>query len=111
MDPISLSSLLAGPGLKISPATTGTDGADTTGAATTGAGGGGFGAMLENKMNQLADSLQQADSATQGVVSGQSGDITNVVTQVEKASLEMQVASQIRNKAVEAYQDLFRMQI
>ena len=106
MDPLSLSSILTGPDFQVQPVT-----GPANSASTGSAKGGGFGAMLEDKMNQLADSLQQADSATQGVATGQSGDITSVVTQVEKASLELQVASQIRNKAVEAYQDIIRMQV
>ena len=30
---------------------------------------------------------------------------------VERAVLELQMATQVRNKAVEAYQDMFRMNI
>ena len=34
-----------------------------------------------------------------------------MVVAVEKASLELQLAVQLRNKGVEAYQELFRMQV
>ena len=34
-----------------------------------------------------------------------------VVMSVEKASLELQLAVQVRNKGVDAYQEIFRMQV
>ena len=37
--------------------------------------------------------------------------VTAVVMAVERAQLAMQLASQIRNKLVEDYQDIFRMQV
>ena len=107
MDPISLSSILSGPDFQIAGVGDPQSGStSSSSSASTG-----IGSMLADKMSQLDSAIQQADTATQGVVTGQSADIANVVTQVEKASLDLQIASQIRNKAVDAYQDLFRMQI
>ena len=44
-------------------------------------------------------------------ITGQAKDISAVVMSVEKASLELQLAVQLRNKGVEAYQEIFRMQV
>jgi flagellar hook-basal body complex protein FliE len=107
----SIAKLLAGPDFKItSQPDAGV--AQTGGDATPGGGGGGsFGSMLADKIGALSDTMNQADAASQALATGQAKDISSVVMQVEKASLELQLASQIRNKAVDAYQDLFRMQV
>lgn len=38
-------------------------------------------------------------------------DVTQVLIAAEQAQLSLQLTSQVRNKAVEAYQELMRMQI
>ena len=112
MDPISLLTSFSSSGLKPAAEAAGDAGKASAEAAGSGAGsGGGFGQMLADKLGAVSESLQAVDTATQQVVTGQSNDISSVVALVEKANLELQLASQIRNKAVESYQDLFRMQI
>ena len=44
----------------------------------------------------------------QALATGQADDPTAVVMAVERAQLSMQLAGQIRNKAVEAAQEIFR---
>ena len=73
--------------------------------------GGGFGKALAGELQKLNDSQGQAATDAQALATGQAQDVSSVVMSVEKASLELQLASQIRNKAVEAYQDVFRMQV
>ena len=85
---------------------------DETAPAGSGAGGsGGFGGMLGNAIQKLDDSLQQATASSNALATGQATDVTQVVNDVQRASLELQLATQVRNKAVDAYQDIFRMQI
>jgi flagellar hook-basal body complex protein FliE len=74
-------------------------------------GGGGFAKALEGAMGKL--DAAQSDAATQArqLATGQASDVSSVVMSVEKASLEVQLAAQIRNKLVEDYQDIFRMQV
>jgi flagellar hook-basal body complex protein FliE len=73
--------------------------------------GDGFGHMLAEQIGKLAET--QADSAAQAqkLATGKAEDVSEVVMAVERASLSLQVAAQVRNKAVEAYQEIFRMQV
>jgi flagellar hook-basal body complex protein FliE len=71
----------------------------------------GFGGMLTNAISQLDQSQTQAAGAAQTLVDGTATDPSQVVMQVERAQLAMQLASQIRTKAVEAYQDVFHTQV
>ena len=71
----------------------------------------GFGGMLTNAISKLDETQSQASAASQALATGQAQDPTQVVMAVERAQLSMQLASQIRNKAVEAYQDVFHTQV
>jgi flagellar hook-basal body complex protein FliE len=73
--------------------------------------GGGFGNALMSQIDKLAASQDDASVQAQKLATGQADDVTSVVMAVEKASLELQLATQIRNKSVEAYQEIFRMQV
>ena len=53
----------------------------------------------------------QAAEAAQALATGQAADPTAVVMAVERAQLAMQIASQIRTKAVEAAQTIFQTQV
>ena len=72
---------------------------------------GGFGSMLSSSIQGLADTQNEAAGAAQALATGQATDPTAVVMAVERAQLAMQLAGQIRNKAVEAAQDIFHTQV
>jgi len=74
-------------------------------------GGSGFGAMLSNSIQSLADTQTQAAEAARALATGQATDPTAVVMAVERAQLAMQMAAQIRTKAVEATQTIFQTQV
>ena len=73
--------------------------------------GGGFTSTLMNQIGKLEDLQQNASVQSQLLATGQASDVSNVVMEIERASLAMQLAVQVRNKAVEAYQDIYRMQV
>jgi flagellar hook-basal body complex protein FliE len=75
--------------------------------AEAGATGSGFGKMLSGLQATQTDAAQ----AAQDLATGQASDPTAVVMAVERAQLSMQLASQIRNKSVEAVQTLFSTQV
>jgi flagellar hook-basal body complex protein FliE len=79
--------------------------------AQPGSGGQGFGGMLSNAISSLQQSQTDAASASQSLVAGTATDPTQVVMAVERARLAMQMASQIRTKAVEAFTDVFHTQV
>lgn len=73
--------------------------------------GTGFGAMLGDSLKALTATQEEAARAGQALATGQAEDPTAVVLAVERARLSMQLASQIRTKAVEAAQDIFHTQV
>jgi flagellar hook-basal body complex protein FliE len=78
---------------------------------TTAAPAQGFGSMLGNAITKLDETQTQAAQASQSLVDGTATDPSAVVMQVERAQLAMQLASQIRTKATEAYTDVFHTQV
>jgi flagellar hook-basal body complex protein FliE len=67
--------------------------------------------MLGHSIQALTATQEDAATASQQLATGQAADPTAVVMAVERAQLAMQLASQIRTKAVEAAQDLFHTQV
>jgi flagellar hook-basal body complex protein FliE len=70
-----------------------------------------FGSLLTGQLDSLNAMQQNAATQSQALATGQAADPSQVVMDVEQASLAMQLAVQVRNKAVDAYQELFRMTI
>jgi flagellar hook-basal body complex protein FliE len=73
--------------------------------------GTGFGGALGNALDALNKTQTEAASGAQALAAGTAEDPTAVVMAVERAQLSMQLASQVRNKLVEAAQDIFHTQI
>ena len=72
------------------------------------AGAGKFFSELVSKVNDLQ---VQSDQSIQALSSGESKNLHEVMISMEKASLSFQFMSQVRNKAIEAYQEVMRMQV
>lgn len=58
---------------------------------------------MQNKLKQII--VQKA------FIKGDETDIHNVMLNAEEAKMSMELAVQVRNKLVEAYQELSRMQL
>ena len=74
-------------------------------------GGGSFGNVLAQQLHGLQSVQDDAAAASQALATGQSSDVSSVVMSVERARLAMQLASTLRNKAVESLQDIFHTQV
>ena len=73
--------------------------------------GSGFGSMLADQLGKLEGTQNEAADAAQALATGQATDPEAVVMAVERARLSMQLASTLRNKAVEAVNDVFHTQV
>ncbi len=71
-------------------------------------GAGKFFTELVSKVNDLQN---QSDRAIQGLASGENKNLHEVMISMEKASISFLFMSQVRNKAIEAYQEVMRMQL
>ncbi|MCC7105464.1 MAG: flagellar hook-basal body complex protein FliE [Chloroflexi bacterium] len=71
----------------------------------------GFSSALSQAVQSLDQLQKQADVGTIQAAAGEQVDLHDVMIAQDRASLGLQVALQVRNKLVEAYQDIMRMQI
>ncbi|MCK9236777.1 MAG: flagellar hook-basal body complex protein FliE [Thiopseudomonas sp.] len=69
-----------------------------------------FADMLGQAVNKVNDVQQSAKQLATAFEMGQSGvDITDVMIASQKASVSFQAMTQVRNKLVQAYQDIMQM--
>ena len=70
-----------------------------------------FASVLKSKLTDL--NAQQADSASamQDMATGRVDDVAQTMLRIEQASVSLQMATQVRNKVIEAYQEVLRMQM
>ena len=80
-------------------------------AATGSAGGSGFGQVLSQALSGLNALQNGADTAATQLASGNSTDLATAVVAAEKANLGLQLAVEVRNRAVSAYQQIMQMQV
>ena len=72
--------------------------------------GGDFGDVLARALEGAVQAGHQADAQSAAAIAG-GGNITEVVTAVSKAELALQTTVAIRDRVVQAYQDIMRMPI
>lgn len=70
-----------------------------------------FGDLLARAIDNLNRTQQEADAISQSFAIGEERDITKLMITTERAHLTMQLAIQVRNKVLEAYQEIIRMPV
>jgi flagellar hook-basal body complex protein FliE len=70
-----------------------------------------FGQVLEDSLTQVNSLQQQADVAITDLASGGATTLHDTMIALEKADLSFRLMMQVRNKIVEAYQEIVRMQV
>jgi flagellar hook-basal body complex protein FliE len=71
----------------------------------------GFGDHLNKALGEVNELQQRADQAIQQLVGEGKGDIQDTMVALEKADVSFRLMMQIRNKVLEAYQEIMRMQV
>ena len=79
-------------------------------AGRAGEGASGFGATMQSLLDGALQSGREADAQSVAAAQG-GGNITDVVTAVSKAELALQTTVAVRDRVVQAYQDIMRMPI
>ena len=69
-----------------------------------------FGAMVQNVLMQAERTGHKADEQAIKAISG-GGNLTEVVTALSHAEMTLQTVTAIRDRVVQAYQDIMRMPI
>ncbi len=67
--------------------------------------------VLNNALNQVVNDVKSADDLSNKLATGDVKDLHQVMIAMEKADLGVQLTVQVRNKIVEAYQEIMRMQV
>lgn len=70
-----------------------------------------FNKVLNNYINEVNQSQLDAENKTKLFASGGNIDVHSVMIASEKANLSMQLTMQMRNKLLQAYQEISRMQV
>ena len=70
-----------------------------------------FGEYLTDALKETNNLQNRAKDMNIALAAGQVDDISQVVLATEKANIVLQLTMQVRNKAVEAYQEIMRMQV
>ncbi|HDK7159426.1 TPA: flagellar hook-basal body complex protein FliE [Clostridium botulinum] len=70
-----------------------------------------FSEILKDKLDGVNAKQVKSDNSTEAFIKGDEIDIHNVMLNAEEAKMSMELAVQVRNKLVEAYQELSRMQL
>ncbi|WP_341523213.1 flagellar hook-basal body complex protein FliE [Pseudomonas sp. G.S.17] len=81
-------------------------------AATPEVGSSSFADMLGQAVNKVADTQQASNQLASAFEIGKSGvDLTDVMISSQKAAVSFQALTQVRNKLVQAYQDIMQMPV
>jgi flagellar hook-basal body complex protein FliE len=70
-----------------------------------------FSTFLNEALDKLNNTQLEAEQASMALATGQSEDFHTPVIAMEKASLTLGLAVTVRNKVLDAYHEIMRMQI
>lgn len=71
-------------------------------------------ASFADSLNKLVDSVERTEGEANGAVANMldgSGEVHDAMIALQRAEMSLQLTIQVRNKLVQAYQDVMRMPI
>jgi len=95
------------------PNVAGLGGPEQPGAAKSGPtdGKGSFAAVLKDSLTEVNSMQQKADAAITALATGEKVSLHETMIAMEQADVSFRLMMQVRNKIVEAYQEILRMQV
>ncbi len=72
---------------------------------------GDFTGFLTDALKETQNAQLEADRAMEKLATGEAKSIHEVMVAMEEADISMRLVVQMRNKVVEAYQEIMRMQV
>jgi flagellar hook-basal body complex protein FliE len=70
-----------------------------------------FADTLKNAVGSVNDLQHQSDVQMQKLATGETKNIPEVMISVEKANVAFKLLMQVRNKVIDAYQEIMKMQV
>lgn len=70
-----------------------------------------FGSIFTNLVRQADDQYQIADAGTQSLLSGETDNLAQVMIDSTKAEMSLNMVIQVRNKVLDAYNEIMRMSL
>jgi flagellar hook-basal body complex protein FliE len=70
-----------------------------------------FADALKNAVNSVNELQHESDIQVQKLATGQTKNIPEVMISVEKANVAFKLLMQVRNKIIDAYQEIMKMQV
>jgi flagellar hook-basal body complex protein FliE len=74
-------------------------------------GGGSFSDVLRQSIDQVNTDQHQADTAIKELVAGRTKNIHETMLAIERADTSLKLMMQVRNKVLDAYREIMRMQV
>jgi flagellar hook-basal body complex protein FliE len=84
--------------------------AKSTGSTEAAHGGSSFADALKGLVDSVDENASQANEAVVGMLN-KTGDVHDAMIALQRAEMSLQLTVQIRNKIVQAYQDIMRMPV
>jgi flagellar hook-basal body complex protein FliE len=70
-----------------------------------------FAETLKQSINEINKAQLESDKMTEALASGKNVELHDVMIASQKSSITLLTAIEVRNKAIEAYQEMMRMQV
>jgi len=70
-----------------------------------------FGTLLKDAISTVNDLQQRSDLEIQKIITGESDELHTAVVAMQRADISFQMMMQVRNKIVQAYQEVLRMPV
>jgi flagellar hook-basal body complex protein FliE len=67
--------------------------------------------MLKDAISEVNDNQVQGYNAMEGIATGKVTNLQQAVQRIEEAELSMKLALEVKNKALNAYKEIMRMQV